>query len=95
MSFWNFLGELALIEWLFGHKKQDGVASSTSRQSYDYGREDEYLDKVQALERRINELEQRQERCDIYSDQYDELQDQIDDLQDELDELDDNFDNDL
>ena len=95
MSFWNFLGVLAWWEWLSGSDKPNEVKTSSSSRPYDYGREDEYFDKVQALERRIDELEQRQEQCDIYSDRYDELQDQIDDLQDELDELDDYFDDDL
>ena len=54
----------------------------------DYGREDDYFDKVLSLDNRIDELERLQDRCDILSDRYDELQERIDDLQDELDELD-------
>ncbi len=89
MSFWSYLGELALLEWLFGSSKQDEVKTPPSSRPYDYGREDNYLDKVYSLENRINELKRQQDRCDILSDRYDELQDRIDNLRDELDELDD------
>ena len=95
MSFWSFLGELALLEWLFGSRKQDEMAAPPPSRSYDYGREDDYFDKVHSLESRIDELESQQDRYDILSDRYDELQDRIDDLQDELDEMDDYFDDDL
>ena len=88
MSFWSFLGELALLEWLFGSRKQDEMAAPPPQCSYDYGLEDNYFDKVHSLKNRIDELERQQDRCDMISDRYDALQDRIDDLQDELDELD-------
>ncbi len=98
MSFWNFLGELALLKWLFGTSKPNKVSAPPPFRLHDYGHEDEYLDNIHSLENRIHKLRQQQDRCNILSDKYDELQDRIDDLQDEMDELDemDNyFDDDL
>ena len=95
MSFWNFLGELALLEWLFGSGKHDEVKTPPSNHLYDYNREDDCFDRIHSLENRIDELERQQSKCDILSDRYDELQDRIDDLQDELDEMDDYSDDDL
>ena len=89
MSFWRFLGELALLEWLSGSRKEDEVAAPPPSHSYDDGLEDDYFDKVHSLQNQIDELEHQQDRCDILSDRYDELQDRIDDLQDELDDIDD------
>lgn len=60
---------------LFGSHKQDDATSLPSGRSYDYGREDDYIDKVHSLESRIDELERQQDRCDILSDRYDEFQD--------------------
>ena len=34
MSFWNFLGELALLEWLFGSSKHDEVKTPPSNHLY-------------------------------------------------------------
>lgn len=92
MSFWRLLGELALFEWLFGSGRPDEVEETPSGRSYDYSRDDDYLDRVHSLENSIDELELQQSECDTLSDRYDELQERIDDLQDELDELDDYFD---
>ena len=92
MSFWNFLGELALLEWLFGSSKHDEVKTPPSNHLYDYNREDDYFDRIHSLGNRIDELERQQGKCDIL---YDELQDRIDALQDELDEMDDYSDDDL
>ena len=94
MSFLSFLGKVFLLDWLLGDDEEEKV-SQQSKPTYDYGREEDYLDKVHSLEHRIDELERQQDKCDILSDRYDELQDRIDDLQDELDELDDSFEDDF
>ena len=92
MSFLSFLGKLFLLEWLLDDDEENKTPPPPANRSYDYGREDDYYDRVHSLENRIDELERQQDRCDILSDRYDELQDRIDDLQDELDMLDDSFD---
>ena len=88
MSFLSFLGKFLLLEWLLDDDEENKTPPRPSSNQYDYGREDDYFDRVHSLESRIDELERQQDRCDILSDRYDELQDRIDDLQDELDELD-------
>ncbi len=57
MSFWNFLGELALLEWPFGLGKWNEVKIPPSGRPNNYDREDGYLDKMYSLESRIDELE--------------------------------------
>ena len=94
MSFLSFLGKVFLLDWLLGDDEEEKIAQPP-KLTYEYGREDDYFDKVHSLENRIDELERQQDRCDILSDRYDELQDRIDDLQDELDEMDDCFDDDF
>lgn len=88
MSFLSFLGKVFLFDCLLG---DDEEVPQSPKQIYDYGREDDYFDRVHSLENRIDKLERQQDRCDMLSDRYDELQDRIDDLHDELDELDDCF----
>ncbi len=87
MSFLNFLGKVFLLDWLLGDDEEK--VPQPPKQTYDYGREDDYFDRVHSSENRIDKLERQQNRCDILSDGYDELQDWIDDLRDELDDLDD------
>ena len=94
MSFLNFLGKVFLLDRLLGDEEEEKIAQPP-KPTYDYGREDDSLDKVHSLENRIDELECQQDKCDMHSDRYDELHNRIDELQDELDELDDSFDDDL
>ncbi len=54
MSFWSFLGELTLFELLFKSNKQGEVKALPSRRAYDYGREDDYFDKVYSLKNESN-----------------------------------------
>lgn len=89
MSFLSFLGKAFLLDWLLGDNEEK--VPQPPKQTYDYGLEDDYFDRVHSLENRIDKLERQQNGCDILSDRYDELQGRIDDLRDELDELDDYF----
>lgn len=86
MSFLSFLGKVFLLDWLLGDDEEEKIVR-LPKPIYDYGREDDYFDKVYSLENRIDGLERQQDRCDIISDRYDELKDRIDDLQDELDKM--------
>lgn len=62
MSFLSFLGKVFSLDWLLGDDEEEKVAQPP-KPTYDYGREDDYFDKVHSLESRINELERQQDRC--------------------------------
>ena len=55
MSFLSFLGKVFLLDWLLGDDEEEKIAQPP-KPTYDYGREDDYFDKVHSLESRIDEL---------------------------------------
>lgn len=69
MSFLSFLGKVFLLDWLLGDDEEK--VPQSPKQTYDYGREDDYFDRVHSLENRIVKLERQQDRCDILSNRYD------------------------
>lgn len=87
MSFWSFLGELVLLEWLFGHKKQAEVVAPPSGRSYNY--ENDCFNRIHSSANSIVEFEYQHDKYDILSDRYDDLQSKFDDIYDELDDIDD------
>lgn len=99
MSFWNFLGEFAIINmfynWLSGkpnHKSQpvqqshDRYLDAEYYNNIDELRDSEISD-IDELQDRIDELESQLDDCDMMSDRYDRIQDRIDTLQERIDDI--------
>ncbi len=93
MSFWNFLGTIALFNAFrnkFSRKPKNAPLlshadhESTKYPTYHTDYHDDY--DIDALEERINKLEKQLEECDVLTERYDEIQDEIDELQDLIDE---------
>lgn len=107
ISFWNLLGQAALIDWIFGKRKRP-AAVEQPRPPIDYVAQEKRMaaleDKLFAMQSRIDEMQDLiDERLDEDSDEYFDLDRRIDDMQfdayvieDEVerlrDEIDDDFD---
>lgn len=99
MSFWSFIGDVALFNIIFklfsGKPKHTAAPVHTFHpghtllQHADYNRHSESDMDIDDLQDRIDELEDQLSDCDENSDRYDRLQDKIDMLQDRLDEMED------
>lgn len=98
MSFWNFIGDMLLLNAfrkLFS--KKDSAPSNHSPMIYNRNTDiirdpnpphvdDLYVDD---LYHQLDELESQLDNCDVTSEHYDSLQQRIDMLEDQIDELED------
>lgn len=94
ISFWNLLGQAALIDWLFGRKDKPSAVQAPQRPASYYIKQEERIsaleDKILAAQSRIDELQDElDERFDEDSDEYLKKQGLIDDLQFDLDIMED------
>ena len=94
MGFWNYLGLACLLDQIFGKKKHVDIPD-TSRY-YNPRRDAELDERYNALSDRIDALDRKLDNIDpdseLYDDVYDDielLRDKLDDIEEERDDFDD------
>ncbi len=91
MSFWSFMGELALFnlisKWFSGKPKNSSQWSHQNNNFIGSTGYDARMDEWQRETDRIDELEGLLDDCDVDSDRYDEIIDELDALEEHVDGL--------